>query len=173
MEFSREKYIVQGLLAPMAGLAIALAVLILFTVGLFQNPLTIRSPYLWGTVFCLFFIFLLLYDVIDGALKYTWALWREGEGDVQMIRGEFQRIVPVEHSPIYSKTWLLTGVMKRNKALKAVLLYVGDKELYCLSKEGLLPGRKLVLRHLPKSRVVLSWRSDLNEFFSFRYVSGA
>ena len=167
MEFSRENYIVQGLLAPMAGLAIALAVLILFAVGIFQYPLTIRSPYLWGTVFCLFFVFLLLYGRIDGALKYTWALWREGEGDVQVIRGELQRIVPVEHSPVYSKTWLLTGEMKRNKALKAVLLYVGDKELYCLSKEGLTPGRKLVVRYLPKSRVVLSWRSDPDDFSPF------
>jgi hypothetical protein len=31
--------------------------------------------------------------------------------------------------------------MKRNKNLKAVLLYVGDKELYCLSKEGLTQAR--------------------------------
>lgn len=155
MEFNREAYILHGLLVPLFGLVIALSVLLWSVPGLFQGPLTIHSGSLWMALFSVAFIAGLLYSNISGAWKYTWHLFREGEADTTVIRDELQEIILVKHSPRYPPLPSSdTGMRTR-----AVLLHMGGRELYCMSGEGLTVGKKLQVRYLPRSRIVLSWRA--------------
>ena len=161
MEFSREDYIKDGLLVQMARLAIGFAVLIVCGIGMLRERLSITSEFLWMAIFALLFLIVFLYGIIPSALKYTWPLLWEGEADTTVVQGELQQIVPVTHSPRYATSWPSVKVMR------AVLLHIDGRELYCMSAEGLTVGKQLIVRYLPRSRVVLSWRTDSDDYSPF------
>ncbi|MBR5678463.1 MAG: hypothetical protein IKX20_10070 [Paludibacteraceae bacterium] len=155
MQYEREIYIRDGLLLPLAKLGVCVIVLIVNCVNMLSEYPAITSVTVWMTIFALCFNLFVICRLVPSALKHTIYLFREGDWDVIMMQGELQEIKLLDHSPHYS--------MPRGKVANAVLLYVNGEELYCMSAEGLTIGKEMIVRYLPKSKIVLSWRNAYEE----------
>ena len=173
---------------PLAGVGVALMVLMASAIRLVAGGFSANSASLWGAVVSLVFIVAMLCQYIPAALRYTWPLCREEEPDAAVLSGELQEIIPVPYSPRYTVSQASGKTIRTNdlreivrvdsssrhsvlwpsgRTVKAVLLRIGGQELYCMSAEGLTVGKRLVVHYLPRSRVVLSWRIDLEDFSPF------
>lgn len=151
MQYEREIYIRDGLLLPIAKLGVGLIVLIVNCINILSEYPTITSVTVWMMFFALWFVLLVIRRLIPSALKHTIYLFMEGDWDAIMMRGELQGIKLIDHSPNYS--------MPGGAVVKAVLLYINGEELYCMSAEELTIGKEIIVRYLPKSKIVLSWHN--------------
>lgn len=151
MEFSLEEYIKYGLLVPIAQIGIALVVFVLNIISLLYHHFANASASILMALFALVFMLLVLHRQIPSALKYTRYLFIEGEWNAVTLQGELQDIVVLNNSPNYH----ILG----ETAAKAALITIKGEEFYFMSAKGLTIGNDLIVRYLPQSRVVLSWRN--------------
>lgn len=157
MEFSFEEYAKKGLLLPLAQIGIAVAVFVLNIISLVYCHFENGSASIVMVLFALGFMFLVMCKQTLSGLKHTWYLITEREWDAVVMQGEVQDVVSLKYSPNYC--------MPGETTAKAALLTIDGEELYLMSADGLAVGKALIIRYLPKSRVVLSWRSAVESPF--------